>query len=223
MIRLSSITYTYPNSQTPVLSNLSLSLKVKDCVALLGRNGCGKSTVFKILSGSIKPNFGTVHAPHHKEIAFLDQHIHANLFSELTLTEHLRLLRMRFSSPKAESDYFGSYHPQLPQRMNLPVSLLSGGQKQAFAMALTLYHPKRLLLLDEPTSALDPQTSVNLMKRLYSYIDQHACATLLCTHDLTQLRAPINRVMGLKSGRLVFEKSDIHTLDTEILGRIYAP
>ena len=90
MIRLSSITYTYPNSQTPVLSNLSLSLKVKDCVALLGRNGCGKSTFLRILAescgdinnistagGSRKeeqvPYTGEVECPKNVAVAFVEQ------------------------------------------------------------------------------------------------------------------------------------------------------
>ena len=205
MITLSHIDYRYDGTDCPVFSNFSFTLNAGEFVMLLGRNGCGKSTLFKLLTRRITPDSGTALLPAADDICFLDQHIHYNLFLELTLKEHLRLARMIFTSRADESDYLASFHPDLPKHMNTKVQCLSGGQKQALVFAVALYRFKHLLLLDEPTSAVDPETGRRLTKRLYDYIKHHQCGVIFCTHNLAYIRPPVTRV-GVVRGSNCFRQ-----------------
>ncbi|NRB11363.1 MAG: ABC transporter ATP-binding protein, partial [Rickettsiaceae bacterium] len=164
IIEIFDLTFKYPKAEKSTLDNLSFSIASGEFVFLVGSNGCGKSTLFKLIMSLIKPTQGKIIKQKNIRIAYISQNIYQSLFMDLTVAENLTLAHIPLKSREKIAKYLASYHQKLPSYFNQPVKLLSGGEKQALAMAIKLYHIPDLLLLDEPTSALDPEAEKSLME-----------------------------------------------------------
>ena len=168
MIRIDSVTFRYPN-QPPVLSELSLSIKRGESVCVMGGNGCGKSTLARLIAGLIDPELGSVAIDHdiHQGIS---KHSHAfrqvgilfqdpdNQMVAVTVDKEIAFALENAAVPMAQMDVmvgetldrFGISH--LRHRLT---SELSGGEKQRVALASVMVSKPPILVLDEPDSFLD--------------------------------------------------------------------
>lgn len=213
-------TYQDGNNATPVLHDVSLSIKAGEHVAILGSSGSGKSTLLHILGGLDKPSSGEVEFNgkslgklsgnalaklRNDEMGFIYQFHH--LLGEFTALENVAMpLRIRGRSikdahtkAKAMLEEVGLSH----RTDHLP-STMSGGERQRVAIARALVTEPSVVLADEPTGNLDDSTGEQIYKLLTSLSEKKGTAFVVVTHDIA-LAAKMDRVLKIKDGRLVRE------------------
>ena len=213
-------TYQDGSNATPVLHDVSLSIKTGEHVAILGSSGSGKSTLLHILGGLDKPSSGDVEFNgkslvklsgnalaklRNDEMGFIYQFHH--LLGEFTALENVAMpLRIRglptkaaHSKAKVMLDEVGLSH----RADHLP-STMSGGERQRVAIARALVTEPSVVLADEPTGNLDDSTGEQIYKLLASLSEKKGTAFVVVTHDIS-LAAKMDRVLKIKDGRLVSE------------------
>jgi putative ABC transport system ATP-binding protein len=211
-LTLNKVTLQFSTAHRPALNQINYEIQQGDFVILLGSNGSGKSTLLKLLHQHYQPNSGEIHF-HAKNrvprrIAVLTQNCSDSLFTSLSLYENYLLVKQStsFTQHGAEREFLAQYlldfNPNLAHKCDVLVDQLSGGEKQAFALALCLLHPPALLLLDEHTSALDPRTSEQIMQLTQRMIIQHKITCILTTHDLEIALKYGNRILMLREGEV---------------------
>ncbi|WP_292072975.1 ABC transporter ATP-binding protein [Mesorhizobium sp.] len=215
-LRLSNIGKTYPTGTRSfwgrrqpqaVLRSVNLSIKLGECVALVGESGAGKSTLLRIAAGLVVPESGTVTRFDRLPPQVVFQDPVAALTPWLTIGEQIGE-RLRAVSP--DSDYGRRRVGEAMKLVGLdPVLMdalpaeMSVGQCQRAVLARAVIVPPGLLLCDEPISAMDVSlaaTTLNLLSDLRRRLDM---AMLFVTHDLAAARIIADRVAVLKDGELV--------------------
>lgn len=222
IISVKDITYTYPQGTKPVLNGVSLTIDSGQIISLLGANGCGKSTLLKLLIKELSPVSGTVYQKDDLKVAYISQNIHQSLFLELTVQENLVLMNIHFSNKNEAESYLTTFHRNLFFYFDQPVMMLSGGEKQALALAIKLYNKPDILLLDEHTSAMDPEAEKDLMTLTYQKITQQNITTLMSTHKISLANQYSTHVIGLNKGKIVIDLENVEQgLIKEHLDKIY--
>ena len=152
---------------TPVLSRLDLRIDMDDRIALLGRNGNGKSTFAKLLAGELRPMGGRVHTAARLQVAHFAQHQIDALEPDATAYRHMsRLLPGKLPSEvRARLGAFGFAQAQA----DVAAADLSGGEKARLVLALISAEAPSLLVLDEPSNHLDVDTREVLVRALNDY------------------------------------------------------
>ncbi len=180
----------------PVLSRLSLRIDQDDRIALLGKNGEGKSTLSKLLAGKLQPLSGQLIRARKLRIGYFAQHQMELLDADSTPLEHLR--RARPDSPparlRAQLSGFGLMVGQAETR----VGRLSGGQKARLTLLLATLEAPHLLILDEPTNHLDMESREALVEALAAYRG----AVILVSHDMHLLNLVADRLWLVSGGRV---------------------
>lgn len=151
-----------------------------DKVALIGPNGCGKSTLIKLMLGKLTPTAGSTKQGTNLEVAYFDQHRQALDLDKSVIDvvgDGKRDLMVN-GHPRHVISYLQDYL-FTPERVNAPVRSLSGGEKNRLMLAKLMLKPSNLLVLDEPTNDLDVETLEMLETLLASYEG----TVLLVSHD----------------------------------------
>jgi thiol reductant ABC exporter CydD subunit len=210
-IQFQNVDYRYPDTSRPAVSQLSFRLEPGRIHMLMGDNGAGKSTVFKLLLRFIQPTGGAVIVngrPLHeipaelwrRQVAFVSQHPH---FFEGTVLDNLRAARprmpleqVRAAARLAESDEFIM---ALPCGYETPITeaaaRFSGGERQRLAIARAFLKGSPLLLFDEPTSHLDAETTAKL-RRAFSRLARFRTTLIVAHPGLTVAEADIVFVLA---------------------------
>lgn len=163
-----------------IVQNLELSILRGDKLAIVGPNGCGKSTLIKLLLGDLEPQSGSVKQGVNLEVAYFDQHRSALDLNKTvidTVGDGKRDLLVN-GQPKHVISYLQDYLFS-PERANVPVRALSGGEKNRLMLARLMLKPSNVLILDEPTNDLDVETLELLESLLVSYEG----TLILVSHD----------------------------------------
>lgn len=230
LIQLDHASVKFPSSQKPALENINYKIKKSDFIILLGSNGSGKSTLLKLLQKQIQPNTGALHFHGQMKVAVLSQNCSDSLFTSLTIYENYLLRKDKLSLKMRDDDerkslinYLFHYNPNLASKLNTLVTQLSGGEKQALALAFCLLNTPSLLLLDEHTSALDPKTSEQIMSLTHKMISHHGITCVLSTHDMDIALDYGNRILMLNEGKILntFDEKEKHILRKEQLINAY--
>lgn len=235
MVLLDHVKLTLPENKKNILEDIHYTINENDFVILLGSNGSGKSSLLKLFYQQFTPSAGTIHLMGkplqtqssksiHQQISVLTQNTSDTLFSSLTLYENYLLIRK--GKPKKRThlaEYLKPYNPNLAEKLDTLIANLSGGEKQALALAFCLLHPPAILLLDEHTSALDPKTSQQIMQLTKKMIEKHGITCILTTHDLDIALTYGNRILMLKEGKMhkTFESTEKNALNKEMLFSAY--
>lgn len=219
LIEFKKVNYTYPCSQNPALDNLNLGIKANQRTCLIGRNGCGKSTLFRLANGLFIPDKG--------RIEFLGKPIsyHPKAIKELRTR-----VGLVFQDPQqqlvgttvAEDISYGLCNLGLPKseiiaRVNriltkfellelayTPINYLSLGQKKRVSLADVMVLEPDILLLDEPTAYLDTHQTQNLFLML-DKIRNQGTTIVIATHDLNLAFAWADWVLVMDNGQLIAE------------------
>lgn len=204
----------------PVLNGVTLSLTQGETVLLAGPNGCGKSTLLKTVVGELPLSSGSlffdgrdfqnesVECRIRAGIGYLRQT--ANIFPGLSVRENLSLSGLSVPRNELKDDIervliiFDFLKDLLPQR----AGTLSGGQRQALAIAMVLMHPKKLYLLDEPTAGLSPKAAVDIMERIHRFTDMNGQQTVLMVEHRLELLNWVDRAIVLMQGVIKAETRD---------------
>ncbi len=197
---LDHITKTY-GSRT-VLQDLSFSLFSQECTVILGKSGCGKTTLLRLLAGLEQPDTGTVSRPAGLKLGMMFQE--ARLFPWLTCRENVALGLPPGSSPR-EADHWLQL-VQLTEAADQYPSQLSGGMQQRASLARTLAMHSSLILMDEPFAALDYFTRAQLQQELRSMQQELSMGTVLVTHNVDEALTLGDRLLILKEGKIALEE-----------------
>jgi ABC-type sugar transport system ATPase subunit len=209
------------------LSDVSLRLGRGEVLAVVGDNGAGKSTLIKCVSGAHRLDRGhvrvdgelvalrsPVHARQHgietvyQDLSLFDNlSVVANLFAgrELTTPRRTRVLgwlRNRAMTSRV-AEILAELEVNVPN-LHAPVGLLSGGQRQAIAVARAVTFATRLVILDEPTAALGVRETRNVL-RLVKRLPERGVSVIIISHNLEQVAEVADRVMVLRRGTKVGE------------------
>ena len=233
MLKIHDISKTfYPGTvnEKTALKNLSLHLNKGDFVTILGSNGAGKSTLFNAIAGSFPVDSGTIRLdgenitsqPDYKRSKYIGRMFQDPLKGtapNMTIEENLALAYMRASShtspfsmiSKADRADFreklAMLELGLEDRMNHPVGLLSGGQRQALTLLMATLVTPKLLLLDEHTAALDPATAEKVLELTRKIVAENNITCLMITHNIPSALALGNRTIMMNNGSVVMELS----------------
>ena len=222
LLELRNLTKTYGN--TTVLQDVSIGIGDAEIVGLLGDNGAGKSTLVKILSGVIGFDSGSylwngedIGRPSRSqtesrglETIFQDSAlvdkltITRNIFMGRELTNSIGLMKMREMNRIAAQILNSVVTIEGIRSPNQLVGSLSGGQKQAVAIARAVHFKRSLLILDEPTSALAVRATEALLSYLVQLKEQ-GVASLLVTHNLHHAFKVCDRHIVMNHGRKILD------------------
>ena len=233
MLKISHISKTFnPGTvnEKQALTDLSLHLEKGDFVTILGSNGAGKSTLFNAIAGTFPVDSGTIRLdgenitsqPDYKRSKFIGRMFQDPLKGtapNMTIEENLALAYMRASShtspfsmiSKADRAEFRERLAMLglglEDRMNHPVGLLSGGQRQALTLLMATLVTPKLLLLDEHTAALDPATAEKVLELTKRIVAEHNITCLMITHNIPSALSLGNKTIMMNNGSIVMELS----------------
>ena len=218
----------------PVLNGVDLAVREGESVLLAGPNGCGKSTFLKAVIGALPLTDGevafggeslarkSVEERVRLGIGYLRQT--DNIFPGQTVEENLMLAGMSLAKTEYAAardgmlELFDFLKPKLDQR----AGSLSGGQRQALALAMVFMRPQRLYLLDEPTAGLSPKAAQDIMERVHRFAKDGANRAILMVEHRLDLLAWIDRAVFLSQGHVKSEASDSRQfLDANWLAKNY--
>lgn len=163
-----------------LISNFSADILRGERVGILGRNGVGKTTLLKLLTGRLQPTAGSVEIGTGVEMAFLDQ-LRSEMNPELTVGENIAKDRDEVIVGGVKKHVYSYLADFLfpPERVRTPVKALSGGERARLMLAKLFLKPANLLIMDEPTNDLDIETLELLEEQLLNYKG----TLLLVSHD----------------------------------------
>ncbi len=229
MLKISHITKTFGLGTTDAkkaLDDLSLDVRRGDFITIIGANGAGKSTLFGAIAGSFITDSGEL-VLDGEDMTLLPEYRRARkigrLFQDpmrgsapdMTIEENLALAAGRggWLSPVSRADrrFFrervAMLEMGLEDRMNQPVGLLSGGQRQALTLMMATLNTPKLLLLDEHTAALDPATAEKVLGLTKRIVAENGLTCLMVTHNMQSALELGNRTVMMNAGKIVMDVS----------------
>ena len=229
MLKLENISLTFhPGTvnEKKALTDLSLHLEKGDFVTILGSNGAGKSTLFNAIAGTYLPDSGKIYLDgrditklpdykRSKEIGRLFQDPLKGTAPNMTIEENLALAYLRANHAKSpfsriskadRADFrqrLAMLNLGLEDRMDQPVGLLSGGQRQALTLLMATLVTPKILLLDEHTAALDPGTAEVVLDLTKRIVAENNITCLMITHNIPSALALGNRTIMMGGGKIL--------------------
>lgn len=226
MIRLENIRVVYKigtDNEVRALDIPSLEIGSGRWCNVIGPNGSGKTTLLKILSGGIESFEGNVfidgrtatktRARHLSfSVQLLEQSPERNTVPSMTIEENLRLYSQNGRIPSLSflnkggtekiKHLLARFEMDLESRLSSQVGLLSGGQKQAVALAAVLLRSPKVLLLDEFLASIDPMSAPKLLSVVREAAAERRITVLMVSHDLTQVESTGDRLIILANGKV---------------------
>jgi ABC-type sugar transport system ATPase subunit len=221
------------------VDNVTLDIAPGEVVALLGDNGAGKSTLIKCVSGVYQPDGGEIWFAGKPQlfsspIAARDEGIET-IYQDLALAQNLDVPANIFLGREAKHKYLGGFISTLDEKKMLhearaglealdirfpsltnPIESLSGGQRQAVAIARAIYWNARLMIMDEPTNNLGVPEQHKVIELIGKLRDQ-GVPVILITHTMPDVFAASDRLIVMHRGRKVTEKRTAETTASELV------
>jgi branched-chain amino acid transport system ATP-binding protein len=216
MLELKNITTHYGRAQ--ILNGLSITVRAGECVALLGRNGAGKSTTMKTIMGLVQPTDGQVLLNDRDITDYVDYQTaqagigyvpeERRIFPDLTVLENLEVGRKEAKSSDNPWTIERVYDlfPKLIELKNRLGGHLSGGEQQMLTVARSLMGNPSLLLLDEPTEGLAP-IIVQQMVSSMGELKKQGLSILISEQNQRAIASLCDRAYILEKGEIVFEET----------------
>lgn len=242
MLTLNGLSKRYDTGDL-ALSDITLHVPAGQVMALIGPSGAGKSTLIRCVNRLVEPSAGSVVLDGNDITRVRGAKLRqarrqiGMIFQNYALVERLSVMENVLSGRLAYIGFWRSFLRQFPssdirQALNLleRVGLetmfdkrgdaLSGGQKQRVGIARALMQNPKLLLVDEPTASLDPKTSRQIMRLICELCREQQLAAVINIHDVVLAQQFVDRVVGLRAGKLVFDGPP-SALTPETLTAIY--
>lgn len=242
MLTLSGLSKRYDTGDL-ALSDITLSVPAGQVMALIGPSGAGKSTLIRCVNRLVEPSAGRVLLDGTDISRVRGARLRAArrsigmIFQNHALVERLSVMENVLSGRLAYVGFWRSFLRRFPatdirqalsllEKVGLETQFdkradaLSGGQKQRVGIARALMQNPKLLLVDEPTASLDPKTSRQIMRLICELCREQQLAAIINIHDVALAQQFVDRVVGLRAGRLVFDGAPTE-LDAQTLTTIY--
>ena len=234
LIEMNNISLRFGGNQA--LSDVSINLYPGEVVGLLGHNGAGKSTLIKVLAGAYKADAG--------QIKVDGQEVQINnpqdsqrqgietIFQTLALADNLDAVANIFLGREKRKGFqldedtmevearkvLDRLRVKIPS-LRVPVSNMSGGQRQTVAIGRAVYFKARVLIMDEPTAALGPEETQKVSE-LIQALKAEGVGIFLISHDLHDVFDLADRVTVMKNGRVVGSARTDQVSQDDVLGMI---
>ncbi len=217
-ITLKNISYKYPNTETNVIENLTLNIKIGSKIAFVGTTGSGKTTTANLLLQLLKPQKGNLLLDYNpikeREIrtwqtncAYVAQNFYLNnstILENVAFAKDLKEIKKDDVWKSLESAKLKKLVESLPKGLNTAIGengiKLSGGQRQRLALARAFYRKSRFLILDEATSALDNKTEKEVMNSI-DFVSNN-CTLVIIAHRLSTVMNA-DRIYEFNSGKII--------------------
>ncbi|MCR4655253.1 MAG: ATP-binding cassette domain-containing protein [Lachnospiraceae bacterium] len=227
MLKIEDIKKTFnPGTvnEKQALTGLSLTVDDGDFISIIGANGAGKTTLFNAIAGTFLTDSGRIILDG-EDITMTPNHIRARYIGRLfqdplkgtapdmSIEENLALAagsggwlsRITKKEKRILREKVALLGMGLEDRMDSPVGLLSGGQRQALTLMMATINPPRILLLDEHTAALDPETSAKVMELTENIARENKLTCLVITHNMHSALTQGNRTLMMDKGNIIFD------------------
>jgi lipopolysaccharide export system ATP-binding protein len=204
-----------------ILENINLDLNEGQILGLLGPNGVGKSTIFNIIIGLLKPHYGSIFVNNDNitafpifertkkfKIGYVPQY--GGYFHDLTLRENLKAIsEIVIENKKLQNEKIDILISkfELDSVQNVKAEYLSGGQKKRLVISMALLSEPKILLLDEPFAALDLMTIKNLQQIIIDLQTNNNISIILCDHQARDLLSCVDVAMVLSNGKIIAKDS----------------
>ena len=215
LIRMEKISLSFGKRQ--ILDNINFNVNSGEILGMLGPNGVGKSTLFNLIIGLIKPDFGSIIINEENvlnypiaertqkfKIGYVPQH--GGYFHELTLLDNLKavseVLIQNITDRNTKIDYLISRF-ELDSILNVQAKFLSGGQKKKLVIAMALMGDPKVLLLDECFAALDVMTIKMLQELIVSLQAEKNISICICDHQARDLLSCVDVAIVLSNCKVV--------------------
>ena len=199
MLKVTDLQFRYGKLSAPVLRGASLELEQGQVGIVLGKNGCGKTTLFKNILGIEKPDSGSItfggenllkmrRRDRARHIAYVPQHIH---FGDLTVFDSVLMGRVSYFGMKAGREDYEAVEKiltdmQLESFASRSAEALSGGEKQKIAIARAMAQEPKLMVFDEPTGNLDIANEQLIIREAKKLAREKNISILSSLHDMNQ-------------------------------------
>jgi len=202
------------SNKLQVLNNINLSCNKGECIALIGPNGCGKTTLIKCILGMVIPNEGSIKVNgerisnsflYRKNIGYMPQ---IGRYPEnMTIGQIFEMIKeIRQSTEPLDENLLVQF--QLHQLFDKRMSTLSGGTTQKVSAALAFLFNPNILILDEPTAGLDPLAAEILKEKIIAE-KNNGKLILITSHLLSELDDLITQLIFMQDGKIEFH----HTIN----------
>ncbi len=228
MIELRSVHKTFNDGTVHAvhaLNNINLIINREEFVVLLGSNGSGKTTLINVIAGTSSVNAGEILIEGNKVnnlkdfqrskwIARIFQNPLQGTAPDLSIIDNFRLASLRTKSKKLITGINQKFRSEVQEKISLlnmglenkldsPVGILSGGQRQALTLSMAVMDDAKILLMDEPAAALDPRSSELLMENAAKFISLFKFTTIFITHHLKDAQHFGDRIIQMQEGKIV--------------------
>lgn len=240
LVRMEKISKSFGPVQA--LCQVDLTLHRQEIVGLVGDNGAGKSTLMKVLTGVYQPDEGEIYfsgrrmrfnSPHDSRNAGIEMvyqdlalagnlHVAGNIFLGRELAKKSLGGLFRFLDHKGMAHEAASLLKRLKieiQSVNLKVETLSGGQRQAVAVARSMGFNARVVVMDEPTAALAIKEVAKVLELIES-LKEHDVSVILISHRMQDIFEVSDRIIVLRQGRKVGDLVRSQTTMDEVVALI---
>lgn len=234
MIKLNQLSknfYLGQSNPIPALKAVDLQIAKGEFVILVGANGSGKSTLLNLIAGTVQPTTGEIYFkdynvtawPNYKRskwIARVFQNPMEGSAAELSIIENFRLAALRTQSKWLKIGIDQRFRQRvyaevaalgmgLEEKLDQSMQNLSGGQRQALSLLMSVMCDTEILLLDEPTAALDPKSAEVVMQLAAKLIQDYGLTAIMVTHNLNDAFKYGTRIIQLQEGKLLRDLGEI--------------
>ncbi len=215
MLKLDRVSFSF--KKRPILDSISFDLNEGEILGLLGPNGVGKSTIFNLITGLLRPSFGSIiindkdvlNYPIAErsttfKIGYVPQY--GGYFHDLTLIQNLKAIaeiQIQDNSTRLNTVEKLISQFEFESIINIPAKFLSGGQKKKLVIALALLNKPKVLLLDEPFAALDVLTIKMLKELIVNLQSVERISICICDHQARDLLSCVDNAIILSNCKII--------------------
>jgi putative ABC transport system ATP-binding protein len=213
------------SNQINAINGITLDIIKEEFLIIVGSNGSGKSTLLDLIAGSVLPEKGKIkidsldvtNYPDYKRsewIARVFQNPYSGTASQLSILDNFRLASIRTQPKQLSIGISELFKNKVKEKISMlgmgienkieqPIGSLSGGQRQALTLLMSIMDDCKVLLLDEPTAALDPRSSGLIMQTADLLIKNFKLTAILITHNLKDAFNYGNRIILMNEGQIM--------------------
>lgn len=234
-MEMHNVSFSYGKKE--VLKDVSISIKEGKITTLLGGNGCGKSTLFNLMTKNLTPKTGKITLEgmevstyrlkeFSRKVAIVHQY--NTISHEVTVAQLVSYGRLPYTSvflKQTDEDERAIAKAlaltNMTEYQDEFVVNLSGGQKQRAWIAMALAQETEYLFLDEPTTYLDVRYQVEILKLVQSLNEKLGLTVVMVLHDINQAIAYSDEILGLKNGKVITNGKPSDILNEDLIEELY--